>query len=743
MGKSKRGLKLACLAVILGLSVAHALIVTSGHRHILASNYLQFSASLLAVGLCILRAGAAKTSYFRRLWLLLAAAFGIWSTAETYYIAGLLLHWPAPHFPGIVDFLWLLFSFPILLVASQPEDPKERQWTSYLDLAQGCTSVILLYAVLYVAPHGISDSIVYDIQSTALILACAIRYSAVSSAAERVFFRNLTAFVVVYGLFSAAGVLAQDYGSSAGGITDLAWSYPVFFFCAFALGLEKRRHRKDPNSVRSFLPPHVRGVSSMGLALTSMAAAAILTAHRPAWGIVGLAFSCVLLLLRTAFREARLQQAQMQLQHTARHDTLTGLPNRNLLLQEMAKSCQGPGGHLLFLDIDRFKIINDSLGHEMGDRLLVHVGQVLRATVRPEDLIARLGGDEFVILVRRPQSRGSVERMAERVLKALREPVHLGSRGFCVTGSIGIVEIAEGKSMTDLLRDADSAMYKAKTLGRNRARIFDETLLEERVRELDLETALRRCIDQRAIGVQYQPIFSLPERRLTGFEALARWNDPEYGRIDPGEFIPLAEETGLILELGRQVLRIACTQMAEWNAQFGSRMCVSVNASGLQLLDQGFVEDVSAILEKAGLEPSLLRLEVTESILIEENQLAGEVLNALRSRGVEVCLDDFGTGYSSLNCLLEVPFDYIKIDKVFLPESDQDRRRTEILKAILQMAKYLEKDVIAEGIETTAQLALLTDLGCGFGQGFLFSPPCPADIARCMLEDERATVLRN
>jgi diguanylate cyclase (GGDEF)-like protein len=597
--------------------------------------------------------------------------------------------------------------------------------------------------VLYVAPNGISDSIVYDIQSTALILACAIRFSAVSSAEERVFFRDLTAFVVVYGVLSAAGVLAQDYGSPAGGITDLAWSFPVFFFCALTLGFGEGGWEKEPKEVRSFLPPHVHGVSSMGLALTSMAAAAILTAHRPAWGITGLAFSCVLLLVRTALREARLQQAQMQLQHTALHDALTGLPNRNLLVQEMAKSRQAQRGHLLFLDIDRFKIINDSLGHEIGDRLLVHVGRVLRAAVSPEDIVARLGGDEFVILLRRPQSREAVELVADRVLKALREPVRLGSRGLCVTGSIGIVEIAEENSMTDLLRDADSAMYKAKTLGRNRARIFDETLLEEKVRELDLEAALRLRIEEHAIAVHYQPIYSLQERKLTGFEALARWTDPQYGPIDPGEFIPLAEETGLILELGRQVLRVACAQMAAWNAHFASRVSVSVNASGLQLLDQGFVQDVSSILTETGLEPSLLRLEVTESILIEENQLAGEVLNALRSKGVEVWLDDFGTGYSSLNCLLEVPFDCIKIDKAFLPASDQDRRRTEVLKAILQMAKYLEKEVIAEGIETTAQLELLTDLGCGFGQGFLFSQPVPSSIAGSLLQIEKATEVRN
>jgi len=625
------------------------------------------------------------------------------------------------------------------LVASRGQEQSEKDWTSYLDFAQACVGVCSLYAVIYVAPAGLSDSVIYDIQGLALLLACAIRYSTATTTAERIFFRDLTIYVVCYGVLSAAGLLAQDYGSPAGGITDLAWSLPILIFCAIAIRLPERLFRFTERSIpRAILPPHIHGISSLGLALTSMTAGILLMLHRPHWGIPALAISCILFALRTATRESQLKHAQLQLEHAALHDTLTGLANRSLLFREIEETDvqYSPVRALLFLDLDRFKVINDSLGHAFGDRLLIQVAQVLRSAVRPGDTVARVGGDEFVILLNGVPEGVAAEAVAERILNTLRSPIWLDDRAIHLTGSVGIVAVNERTTTAHLLRDADAAMYRAKSMGKNRAHTFDQWILDETTRELELEAALRASLEEGSIAVSYQPIYSLHGDSLEGFEALARWTHPQRGTVPPDEFIPLAEDTGLIIELGKQVLRKACCQLAIWNTRFQSRLIMSVNVSGRQLADKDFLQSVSEILKEAQLDAALLKFEITESVLLSDRQSAEEILGAARATGVEIWLDDFGTGYSSLSYLLDFPFDAIKIDKSFVRDVEHDDRRAEMVRTIIQLGLNLKKKVIAEGIETLAQLQFVASLKCNSAQGFLFSGPLTSEAMTGILESE-------
>lgn len=727
------------LIVIAGVIGLHLMVITVLSHPLLPSNILQLLATLMAVLLCLVRARRSIGRYFRRLWYQLCIAFLISAAAQAEYVWHILVHKYQHNFPSLTDFLWLLSSFPILLVASRGQEQAEKDWTSYLDFAQACVGVCSLYAVMYVAPAGLSDSVIYDTQSLALLLACAIRYSTATTIAERIFFRDLTIYVLCYGVLSAAGLLAQDYGSPAGGLTDLAWSLPVLIFCTIAIRLPERLFRLTERSIpRTILPPHIHGISSLGLALTSITAGILLMLHRPHWGVPALAISCTLFALRTATRELQLKHAQLQLEYAALHDSLTGLANRSMLFREIEETDTqySPVRALLFLDLDRFKVINDSLGHTFGDRLLIQVAKILRSAVRPGDTVARLGGDEFVILLNGVPEGVTAEAIAERILNTLRPPIWLDDRPIHITGSVGIVAVNECTPTADLLRNADAAMYKAKSMGKNRAHTFDQSILQETTRELEVEAALRASLEGGSIDISYQPIYSLHGDSLEGFEALARWTYPRRGTVPPDEFIPLAEDTGLIIELGKQVLRKACCQLTIWNRRFGSRLFVSVNVSGRQLADKNFLASVSEILKEAQLDTALLKFEITESVLLSDRRSAEKILGAARATGIEIWLDDFGTGYSSLSYLLDFPFDAIKIDKSFVRDVEHDDRRAEMVRTIIQLGVNLKKKVIAEGIETLAQLQFVARLKCNSAQGFLYSRPLTSEAMTVILESE-------
>ncbi len=439
------------------------------------------------------------------------------------------------------------------------------------------------------------------------------------------------------------------------------------------------------------------------------------------------------------------RRAEEQLQHDAFHDALTGLPNRALFidrLQAALARLQGAmarGHHkglfaVVFLDVDRFKLVNDSLGHSVGDRLLIELSSALKTAVRPGDTVARLGGDEFTILLEDIEERGEAIAVAERVQAVLRDPLVLAGHEVFATVSIGIALSAPGyKRAEDLLRDADTAMYHAKALGKSRHQVFDSSMHARARRLLQLEHDLRRAIDRREFRVHYQPIVRLDDRRIAGFEALVRWQHPERGLVAPSEFIHLAEETGLVMPLGRVVLEEACRQAAEWMRSAGPDLTVSVNLSVKQFSQPDLPEQVDAVLRACGLPPRLLKLEVTESMVMENTDGAITLLRRLKALGVHIAIDDFGTGYSSLSYLLRLPADTLKIDRSFVSGSGDVGRNVNIVRTVVGLAYSLGLDVVAEGVETEEQRALLADLGCPLAQGFLFSPAVDGETASEML----------
>jgi diguanylate cyclase (GGDEF)-like protein len=452
---------------------------------------------------------------------------------------------------------------------------------------------------------------------------------------------------------------------------------------------------------------------------------------------------------RTAYRMAgsltdvsERKLAEEQLVHDALHDSLTGLPNRSLFLDRLERLLQRAQRHtslvfaVLWLDIDRFKVINDSLGHLHGDRLLVAIARRLETYLRSEDTLARLGGDEFSILVDEIEDLSDAIRIAERIQQALAPAFRLDGHEVFVTTSIGIaLGGAAYQRPEDLLRDADMAMYRAKGLGKSRHAVFDETMHARAVARLQLETDLRHAVQTQAFRVHYQPIVRLETSQLIGFEALVRWEHPERGLLSPGEFIPVAEDTGLVVAMGHSVLEQACRQLQAWQAAYDHELglSMSVNLSSRELTHPDLVKVVGSILARTGLDGSNLRLEITESMLMENLDVACTVLTELRAMNICVSVDDFGTGYSSLSYLHRLPIDVLKIDRSFVAGLDVDEEHLAIVRAIVTLSQSLGMEVVAEGIETAEQCAYLKTLDCQYGQGYLFSRPLERDVATTLI----------
>jgi diguanylate cyclase (GGDEF)-like protein/PAS domain S-box-containing protein len=430
-----------------------------------------------------------------------------------------------------------------------------------------------------------------------------------------------------------------------------------------------------------------------------------------------------------------------QLRHSAFHDALTGLPNRSLLLDRLDQAIQRArdvAGHqfaLLFLDLDRFKTINDSLGHLTGDLLLISVARRLQAAVRRSDTVARLGGDEFVILLDDIADRGEVASAVHQIEEALRLPFNLSGHEVFTSASIGVLmEAGQYEQPEALLRDADLAMYQAKALGRGRHEVFSESLHTEARQRLLLETDLHRALERQELRVFYQPIVSLESRRIIGAEALLRWEHPARGLVSPLDFIPLAEETGLIEPIGRWVVQHACAQAQEWHRQGHSHLTVSVNVSVRELKMPNFVEVVAATLQQTGLPPRFLILEMTESAYMEQASITGVVVERLRAMGVQIAFDDFGTGYSSLSYLRHFQVNRIKIDRSFIRDMTKNTTDLAITGAMIAMAHQLNINVVAEGVETEEHLELLSMYRCDTVQGYLISRPVPNDAFLELLE---------
>jgi diguanylate cyclase (GGDEF)-like protein len=423
--------------------------------------------------------------------------------------------------------------------------------------------------------------------------------------------------------------------------------------------------------------------------------------------------------------------------HESLHDRLTGLPNRSLFTDrlEHALTRAADSGNtvaVLFCDLDGFKTVNDSLGHEAGDELLTKVAARLRRAMRPVDTVARLGGDEFAVLIEELDDAEDAARAAQRILDALEPPFDLGRREIFMSASIGIATgNADAGSM---LRNADLAMYRAKNGGRGRYAMFEPRLHTAIVEQLELEVDLKLALDRQELELVYQPIFSLRSGAIAGLEALVRWRHPTRGIVHPDAFIPLAEESGMIRPLGGLVLREACRQAALWRARYPAfpGIQVGVNISGAQLLEGDLVAEVVSALEAAQLDPDALTLEITETVVMHDLETVAGRLRDLKKLGVELAIDDFGRGYSSLTYLQRFPIDNLKIDRAFLAAT-RDEENTKLLRAIIDLAEIFDLRPIAEGIERQGEVDLLLSLGCELGQGHLLSEPLSAAEADALL----------
>lgn len=440
-----------------------------------------------------------------------------------------------------------------------------------------------------------------------------------------------------------------------------------------------------------------------------------------------------------------------KLRHDALHDALTNLPNRAYFNQHLEIVLSQHRSNIfrlsavISLDLDRFKIVNDSLGHGAGDQLLVQVGQCLRTYTRPEDFAARFGGDEFSVLIKDIPNTSVLKDLARRLLTALSSPILLEGHDVSVSASLGITLITDGHSTgEEILRDADTALYHAKATGRDCFAIFDEAMHKATVETLELEASLRRAIEHQEFCLYYQPILSLKQRRVTTFEALIRWQDPERGWVSPGDFIPLAEETGLISTIGAWVIEAACCQGKTWHDQGFTEIKISVNLSARQLQEASLPNVVEQVLRQTQFPASGLQLEITESTAMADFALSKEILSRLQILGVTVVIDDFGTSYSSLGYLKQLPVNGIKIDRSFIQDVPESNDAIAITSAILAMARILGLEVTAEGVETGSQLAFLSAHDCDAVQGFLLGRPTPpSKLMSLLCPDGTGMVLKS
>ena len=446
-----------------------------------------------------------------------------------------------------------------------------------------------------------------------------------------------------------------------------------------------------------------------------------------------------------------LDQRNKELEHMAYYDHLTQIPNRVNFLSHIKRLIQRTKHQsdymfaVLFIDLDRFKIINDSLGHEIGDELLVVIAHRLEAFIRPTDtvshvekhnIVARFGGDEFAVILLDVKDISSASRVADRLQAELQEPILIGKHKLYISASMGIALSAAGyENAEDMLRDADSAMYRAKDTGKSHAEIFDEEMHVRVTEALELESALRFAVEAKQFMVYYQPIVSTTDCKIIGVEALIRWNHPEKGFISPKDFIPIAEETGLILEIGDWVLRTACTQSKAWMNAGYPIIPMKVNFSTYQFKDANLVELVTNVIQETSMPVQLLDVEISENISMSDSSIL--ILNQLTSLGLQISIDDFGTGFSSLDSLTKFPINTIKIDGSFIKDSTIDVNAQAIIKAIIAMAHSLKMEVVAEGVETDDQLAFLQSLQCDKIQGYLFSCPVSAEEFEKLLENEK------
>lgn len=436
-------------------------------------------------------------------------------------------------------------------------------------------------------------------------------------------------------------------------------------------------------------------------------------------------------------RTAELEALSNRYRHDALHDALTGLPNRAHFQKQLGQVVtQDRPFAALYLDFDRFKAVNDSCGHAVGDALLVAIGARLETCMRPGDLVARLGGDEFAVLLGDPNNITDAVHVAERLVQVFQAPLQIGNHTLYCTTSIGIVTgHADRTSAENVLRDADIAMYRAKALGKSRFVVFEPSMRENIQSRMELETDLRGAVEREELVVYYQPVLHSASGTLAGFEALVRWQHPEHGLVPPSEFVPLAEESGLIIGIDRWVLKTACAQLKAW-LPYSPELTLSVNLSSRQFTWPDLSSFVAGMLTEFRLEPRHLKLELTEGLLMDQSSRVSETLTSLRQLGIKLHIDDFGTGYSSLAYLQRFDADTLKVDRSFVMRMLENGDSAELVRTIINMAHNLKMKVVAEGVETNEQYTQLRDLGCEYVQGYLFSKPVPAASAALFLPEQ-------
>lgn len=727
--RSRASMAKPLLALVLLVELAHVGIVLLLPQTILPSNLLQLFLPLMAVGVSVCHRKFSLNAVGRRCWTAIIVAFSIWSVAQSLFIY--FLYHPEWRLGAVRadDALWMLFGLPLLLAINTTREELDRvQW---LDRVQTLLFFVVLYVLVFLTTGRLTLSHAYLIQNLALVLCCFLRLPTCTLTRERRFFVRLTIFLLVYGVLETVGDFLYLHGWKVGGPVDLIWTLPVASFIALTLrdALLSKEQEKHASPILK-AARRMQGLSVAALAFLSIGVSALLTTRRPVLGGMFLACCFALFALRTNAREEVWHKAHGRLEEAVLKDALTGLGNRILLRARLTERLASPvpNGNvvLLFADLDRFKLINDSLGHALGDRLLIEVGQRLIAAAPENSVICRLGGDEFVVLTCADDA-AEAQGSGDALLEALRLPFQLGDHLLRCTSSIGIVLAEPGADVDHLLRTADHAMYRAKQLGKDRVQLFDASLLAQMNSRWQMEADLRRCVERNDISVAFQPILSVEGGEISGFEALARWTHPTRGQVPPLEFIPLAEDTGLILSLGAQVLEKACRQVAQWNASWGTRFSVSVNVSPRQFADSALLDVVLSTLERTGLHPTLLRLEITESALLVHESAVKFTLAQARAQGIRISLDDFGTGYSSLSFLLNLPVDEVKVDRSFVSDMHSDPQRRELVRTVIQLGHSLGKRVVAEGVETEQDLSELAAMGCECAQGWLISRPLLAE----------------
>jgi diguanylate cyclase (GGDEF)-like protein len=691
-----------------------------------ASNVVQVAIALICTIACLVKAKESVEAGFLFRWCLLASSLFLWTVGQLLFLVPLIRP-QIKSTEALSNVLWLLFSFPFLLASFIRAPGARRDGASWLDFAQAFLFFCTLFALVFSNPSIISLSQIYEVQSVALALAFALRLSVSARGEERRFYGNAAVFAISYALFSIAGYVAEDHGFQSGTSIDLCWTVP--FTLLSLLAVKSPTATIDHGNPRQLLNSSgLHGVCAFGLATMSLTASGLLAMHRPLFGGSVVLIAFCLLAGRMIARERQLHRVHTQLEDLALCDPLTGLANRTVLERALVERQEHAGGDpdrqdvVLFIDLDRFKLINDGFGHHFGDLVLKEVANLLRLATGEQDLIARQGGDEFVVLLKRIDLADARE-VADRIGTMIRSPIRIEGQTIHLSASVGLASRAFGIGGDTLLEDADCAMYNAKSLGRDRVELFQPDLLLKAKSAHALYADLREALAGGQITVHYQPIYGCESAQIKGFEALVRWYHPQRGYISPADFIPVAEETGLVVELGEYVLRTACVQCREWNSRFGRELAISVNVSARQFEDRSFIQTVSEVLKASGLMPQLLKLEITETVLLGGHDAIEEMLSELRSAGIAIALDDFGTGYSSLSYLMNFPFDIVKIDRSFVSHIHHDFKRSEIVRKVVELAMILGMRTVAEGVESVEELACLRSLKCDLVQGYLLSRP--------------------